>query len=64
MVEGFRYVEKLGIEPAVMVTLTDGFTDFPKPGEFGWPAIWCISHASRTSPTGETVHFDPHDGKK
>jgi predicted metal-dependent peptidase len=57
MVEGLRYIEAQGIEPDVMVTLTDGYTDFPEPKQFSFPQVWCIS-SDKTSPVGETIHFE------
>lgn len=57
MVEGLRYIEAQGIEPDVMVTLTDGYTDFPEPNQFNFPQVWCIS-SDKTSPVGETIHFE------
>lgn len=57
MVEGLRYIEAQGIEPDVVVTLTDGYTDFPEPNQFSFPQVWCIS-SDKTSPVGETIHFE------
>lgn len=53
---GFDYIAKQGIEPEVVVTLTDGYTPFPNDTDV--PAVWCISTNSIDSPSGETVHFD------
>lgn len=52
---GFEYIAKQGIEPEVVVTLTDGYTPFPDDTDV--PAVWCIS-SDVDSPSGETVHFD------
>jgi predicted metal-dependent peptidase len=51
---GFTYLDKHGITPACVVTLTDGYTPFPT--ETDYPAIWCIS-SDTVSPTGETIPF-------
>jgi predicted metal-dependent peptidase len=54
----FPYLEKKGIDPVCVVTLTDGYTPFPDHTDY--PAIWCIS-SEVSSPTGETIHFSMHD---
>jgi predicted metal-dependent peptidase len=54
---GLRYLEEKGIEPVVAITLTDGYTPFPEPGDVAVPMIWCIS-TQAVSPVGETVHFE------
>lgn len=56
---GFDYITKQGLEPEVVVTLTDGYTPFPDDTDV--PAVWCISTNSIDSPSGETVHFDMND---
>jgi predicted metal-dependent peptidase len=56
---GFDFVEKMGIEAACMVTLTDGYTPFPESTDI--PAIWCISSDEIKSPTGETIPFTMHE---
>jgi predicted metal-dependent peptidase len=55
----FPYLEKKGIDPVCVVTLTDGYTPFPDK-ETRFPAIWCIS-SEAVSPTGENIHFSMHD---
>lgn len=57
MVEGYRYIEKEGIEPQVFITLTDGYTPFPDHVDI--PSVWCIS-SDITAPdaAGMTVHFE------
>lgn len=55
---GFSYLEDMGIQPDVVVTLTDGYTPFPN--ELDVPAVWCISSDVK-SPIGETVHFELED---
>ena len=52
---GFDFVDKLGIEAEVMVTLTDGYTPFPEDTTI--PSIWCISNDTIKSPCGETIPF-------
>ena len=56
---GFKFIEDKGIDAAVVVTLTDGYTPFPAE-ETDCSAIWCIS-SDKKSPTGETIHFSMHD---
>jgi len=55
MTAGFDFLAEQGIEPSVVVTLTDGYTPFPEGS--AWPTVWCIS-SDKTSPIGETVHFE------
>ena len=51
---GFDYIEDKGLEPEVVVTLTDGYTPFPDHTTVD--SVWCISSDTK-SPVGETVHF-------
>lgn len=55
---GFDYITKHGIEPEVVVTLTDGYTPWPTSTDV--PAIWCISSDQR-APCGENIHFSMRD---
>jgi predicted metal-dependent peptidase len=56
MTAGVRWVEENDIEPAVMVTLTDGYSPWPaKAPDF--PTVWCIS-SKEQSPVGVNVHFE------
>lgn len=55
MRSGFEFIRREGIEPDVVITLTDGYTPFPEQ-ETDYPAIWCIS-SDQKSPTGENIHF-------
>lgn len=55
MCAGIKYVEDQGIDASVIVTLTDGYTDFPK--DTSIPTVWCIS-SDKVSSIGETVHFE------
>jgi hypothetical protein len=57
MTAGIRWVQEHGVEPDVMVTLTDGITDFGDTPPF--PHIWCIS-TDQVAPeaAGITVHFE------
>jgi predicted metal-dependent peptidase len=60
MPAGYDYIEEQGIEPAVFITLTDGYTAFP--AHVQWPSIWCISSNVVAPPeAGETIHFDMED---
>jgi predicted metal-dependent peptidase len=52
---GFDYLTEKGIDPAVVVVLTDGYTPFPE--DTSTPSVWCIS-SQEASPIGETVHFE------
>ena len=58
MPAGFDWCAENGVEPEVMVTLTDGYTGFDSSPSF--PTIWCISSAVQ-APYGETIHFDLND---
>lgn len=55
MPAGFDYLNDKGIEPAVFVCLTDGYTGFGEPPSY--PVVWCIS-SDITADHGETVHFE------
>lgn len=55
MPAGFDYLNDKGIEPAVFVCLTDGYTGFGEPPSY--PVVWCIS-SDVTADHGETVHFE------
>lgn len=57
MPAGFKYLEKNGIEPDVLVCLTDGYTGWGE--QPGFPVVWCISSAVE-APYGEVIHFDMH----
>jgi predicted metal-dependent peptidase len=58
MPAAFDWCAKEGIDPDVMVFLTDGYTDF---GEApGYPVVWCIS-SDVDATHGETVHFEMED---
>ncbi len=55
MEAGFRYLDEQGINPDVVVTLTDGhdsYTEAP-----GFPTVWCVS-SEQTPPYGEVIHFE------
>ena len=57
MPAGFDYINEKGIEPAVFVTLTDGYTEFPE--DVPCPAVWCISSDVKApEQAGQTVHFE------
>lgn len=58
MCAGFEYIKEQGIEPEVVVTLTDGYTPFPDKEDV--PSVWCIS-SSEQSPVGVNIHFDLND---
>ena len=58
MPAGFDWVENEGINPSVLVCLTDGYTDFGNPPPF--PVVWCIS-SEISAPHGETIHFEMHE---
>lgn len=55
MPAGFDYLNEKGIEPAVFVCLTDGYTGFGEPPSY--PVVWCISSDVQAD-HGETVHFE------
>jgi predicted metal-dependent peptidase len=57
MCAGIDYIREQGIEPAVFITLTDGFTDFPDSVDV--PTIWCISsNIKAPDHSGMTIHFE------
>jgi predicted metal-dependent peptidase len=58
MPAGFDWVAEKGIDPEVMVTLTDGYTGWGSAPDF--PTIWCIS-SDVQAPYGESIHFDMND---
>lgn len=51
----FSWIDNEGIEPDVVVALTDGFTPYTTPPSY--PVVWCIS-SDVTAKYGETIHFD------
>jgi predicted metal-dependent peptidase len=55
MPAGFDFLNNKGIEPAVFVCLTDGYTGFGEPPSY--PVVWCIS-SDVTATHGETIHFE------
>lgn len=57
MCDGYRWLEKEGLDPDVFITLTDGYTGFPDKVDV--PSIWVIS-SDIVAPAhaGETIHFD------
>lgn len=55
MEAGFEYIREQGIEPVVVVTLTDGYDTYTSAPEF--PTVWCVS-SEQTPPYGEVVHFE------
>jgi hypothetical protein len=54
MPAAFDYLTKNGIDPEVIVFLTDGYTDFGKEPDV--PVVWCIS-TEVVAPYGETIQF-------
>jgi predicted metal-dependent peptidase len=59
MPAGFKWVEDQGIDPEVVITLTDGFTDWDTEPPF--PTVHCISSAGQKAPYGVNVHFDMNE---
>ena len=53
MPAGFQKIEEMGIEPEVMVILTDGYTDFGQ--EQHYPVIWVST--SQPSPWGKNIEM-------
>ena len=56
MEAGFDYIAEKGIQPDVVVTLTDGYDDYTE--DPGFPTVWCVSSPNKTVPYGETIHFE------
>jgi hypothetical protein len=54
MPAGFRYCEDHGIEPDVLICLTDGYTPWGE--DPGYPVVWCIS-STKTPDFGLHVPF-------
>ena len=55
MPAAFDWATAEGLDPDVMVFLTDGYTAW---GEApGYPVVWCIS-SDKVADHGETIHFD------
>jgi predicted metal-dependent peptidase len=55
MEAGFDYLEREGITPSVVVTLTDGYDSYTEAPNF--PVVWCVS-SDQVPPYGEVVHFE------
>ena len=58
MEAGFRYIEKEGMDPDVVVVLTDGYTGFTTPPDV--PVVWVCS-TKQEIPYGTVIRFDPND---
>lgn len=58
MEAGFRYIDKEGMDPDVVVVLTDGYTDFTTPPDV--PVVWVCS-TKQEIPYGTVIRFDPND---
>jgi predicted metal-dependent peptidase len=56
MPAGMAYIQDKGIEPAVFVTLTDGYTGWDEEPPF--PTVHCISGKDKDAPYGTNIHFD------
>jgi predicted metal-dependent peptidase len=56
MEAGFDFIAEQGIQPDVVVTLTDGYDDYTE--DPGFPTVWCVSSPNKTVPYGETIHFE------
>jgi len=57
MREGFKYCLEWGVDPDMMITLTDGYTGWPETCE--WPHITAVSTEGQDgAPFGSTVHVD------
>lgn len=53
----FEWVQEEGIEPAVLIYLTDMYGSFPDVAP-PYPVIWCSTTPDRTGPFGQTIHID------
>jgi predicted metal-dependent peptidase len=55
MEAGFKFIEKAGIEPEVVITLTDGYDTYTKAPAYD--TVWCVS-SKTVVPYGQTIHFE------
>jgi len=53
----FEYVEREGIEPILMIYLTDGWGVFPEHAP-DYPVLWIIDDSYVTAPWGETINVN------
>lgn len=56
MEAGFDYIADKGINPDVVVTLTDGYDEYTE--DPGFDTVWCVSSPNKSVPYGETIHFE------
>lgn len=52
----FDWVKEQGFAPSCLVTLTDGWVEFPDE-EPGFKNVWCITDEDKTSPVGTSLHL-------
>lgn len=55
MESGFKYLMDKGIDPSVVVTLTDAYDCYSEAPPF--PVVWCVS-TDQTPPYGDIVRFE------
>jgi len=56
MEAGFAYLKEQGIDPAVVVTLTDAEDNYTTTGP-DYPVIWCVSGKRKAPPYGHVIRF-------
>lgn len=54
MPAALQYIDKQGLNPNVVIVLTDGYT--PYPTELSKPTLWAITSKGVTAPVGVTIH--------
>lgn len=59
--EGFRYLQEKGIKVDAVVTMTDGYTEFPSSELAPMRTLWVVSTRDIQSPIGTTVFLDTSD---
>ncbi len=56
MPKAFEWIEEQGLDPAVCIFLTDGYTPFGEPQDY--PVVWTITNESIEAPHGTTIFMN------